>query len=84
MDKEQRERYLVEVGRVMRAAREAAGHTQTYAATLLRWDQSYLSKFERGEREMGIWQAREFAELYGLDLGILIDRPKRKRKISNG
>lgn len=70
---------LRDFGRIARAARVAHGHSQATTAGLLGIDQSLLSKFERGTREMGIVLAYKIAVLYQVDLGSLSERPKRKR-----
>lgn len=74
--------FLRDFGRIAKAARVAHGHSQADAAVLLGIDQSLLSKFERGTREMGIALAYKIAVLYQLDLGALSNRPKRKRAAS--
>jgi len=74
--------FLRDFGRIAKAARVAHGHSQATTAGLLGIDQSLLSKFERGTREMGIALAYRISVLYQIDLGALSARPKRKRTAS--
>jgi transcriptional regulator with XRE-family HTH domain len=50
------------------AARKAAGMTQMDLAVRLGRKQSYVSKFERGERRLDIVEFLEVAEVLGIDV----------------
>ena len=49
------------------AAREAAGLTQTQLAAKLARPQSFVSKYERGERRLDVIECLEVAEALGVD-----------------
>ena len=49
------------------AAREAAGLTQTQLAAKLSRPQSFVSKYERGERRLDVIECLEVAEALGID-----------------
>lgn len=50
------------------AARKIAHMTQTELAVRLGRKQSYVSKFERGERRLDIVEFLEIAEILGIDV----------------
>jgi transcriptional regulator with XRE-family HTH domain len=50
------------------AARRASGMTQVDLAVRLGRKQSYVSKFERGERRLDIVEFLEVAEVLGIDV----------------
>lgn len=49
------------------AAREEAGLTQTQVAQQMRKPQSFVSKYERGERRLDFTEFMELAEVLSLD-----------------
>ena len=49
------------------AAREAAGLTQTQLAAKLFRPQSFVSKYERGERRLDVIECLEVSEALGID-----------------
>ena len=49
------------------AAREAAGLTQTQLAAKLSRPQSFVSKYERGERRLDVIEFLEVAKTLGID-----------------
>ena len=49
------------------AARETAGLTQTQLAAKLSRPQSFVSKYERGERRLDVIECLEVAEALGVD-----------------
>lgn len=64
-------------------AREQAGLTQAVLAEKLQRPQSYVSKFERGERRLDVIEFLEVARALHLDpfdlIGQLLSRPSRHR-----
>ncbi len=55
-------------GERVKELRERARLTQEQLAAFLEIDQSYLSKFESGERNLGITQLERLCELFGCRL----------------
>ena len=55
------------------AARKARGLTQTELAEQLRRPQSFVSKYERGERRLDIVELIEITKRLGLDPHAIID-----------
>jgi len=51
----------------LRLARKNAGQTQVQLATKLRADQSYVSKYERGQRRLDVIEVRSICGALGLD-----------------
>lgn len=49
------------------AAREVSGLTQTQLAAKLSRPQSFVSKYERGERRLDVIEFLEVAEILGID-----------------
>jgi transcriptional regulator with XRE-family HTH domain len=56
------------------AAREEAGLTQVNIAERLGKPQSFVSKYERGERRLDFTEFIEIAELLKVDIGIFCAR----------
>jgi transcriptional regulator with XRE-family HTH domain len=51
----------------IRAERTRAGHTQSALSELLGRPQSYVSKYERGERRLDVVEFLEVASVLGFD-----------------
>jgi transcriptional regulator with XRE-family HTH domain len=68
------------------AAREAAGLTQTQLATKLSRPQSFVSKYERGERRLDVIEFVEVAEALGIDpvrfIGKVLRSPASRKRSS--
>lgn len=63
-------------------ARSDAGLTQTDVASLLKRPQSYVSKYENGERRLDVIEFLEIAQILQIDIAELIEElqqllPKR-------
>ncbi len=56
------------------AGRQAKGLTQAQLAGLLRKPQSFVSKYERGERRLDLVEFLEVAKAIGMDPKKLIDQ----------
>lgn len=56
----------------LRSARLEAGLTQVEAGKKLKKPQAYLSKIERGEREVDAVELAEFAKIYNKDIDYFI------------
>lgn len=56
----------------LRAARQAAGLTQTQVANAVGRPQSFVSKCEAGERRLDAVELLEFARLYDKPLGFFV------------
>jgi ribosome-binding protein aMBF1 (putative translation factor) len=59
---------------MMRAERERAGLTQTMLSQQLERPQSYVSKYERGERRLDVIEFLEVARIVGFDASRFIER----------
>jgi len=57
----------------MVSAREAAGLTQAQVAERLGKPQSFVSKYERGERRLDFTEFLELADLLGVDIGKFVE-----------
>lgn len=55
-------------------ARGASGLTQVQVATLLNKPQSYVSKYERGERRLDFAEFAELADVLGVDITEFVNR----------
>src|SRR5258708_828463 len=68
----------------LRRARMAAGLTQAQVAKKLKKPQSFVARFESGQRRIDVVELSYVAEIYGCTLAdILVDapaRPKRRRR----
>jgi len=64
--------------RLLREAREQAGMTQVQLAEKLHQSQSFISKFERGDRRIDIIQLRTICYILGVSLRDFIDRLERE------
>lgn len=60
------------------AARHASGLTQVQLADALGRPQSFVSKYERGERRLDFVEVVEIADVLQADLGDLVARVKRE------
>lgn len=56
------------------AAREEAGLTQVNIAERLGKPQSFVSKYERGERRLDFTEFVELADLLGIDIADFVNR----------
>lgn len=63
----------------LKAARRAAGMTQTEAAKALGKPQSFVSKCESGERRLDVIELDELARLYRKRLSYFLPGPRRTR-----
>jgi transcriptional regulator with XRE-family HTH domain len=63
---------------ILAAARRDRGYTQASLAQQLRRPQSFVSKFERGERRLDVVEFLEIADALGLDA------PRVLREIDRG
>ena len=59
---------------LLRGARVEAGLTQSKLATRLGTDQTFISKYESGERRLDILELREVCQVIGLDFVAFIRR----------
>lgn len=60
------------------AAREDAGLTQTSLAARLGKPQSYVSKYERGERRLDVVETTDIARALGVDPLTIVDMLVRR------
>ena len=72
----QREKLLA----LLRQLRIDAGLTQTELASRLRRDQTFVSKYESGERRLDILEVREVCRAIGVDFVAAMRRLDRKLK----
>jgi transcriptional regulator with XRE-family HTH domain len=59
---------------LLREARTAAGLTQADVAARLRRPQSFVSKYESGERRLDILELQGVCEAFGITLGEFVRR----------
>ena len=59
---------------LLRAVRVEAGLTQSELASRLGTDQTFISKYESGERRLDILELREVCEVIGIDFVAFIGR----------
>lgn len=59
-------------------AREDAGMTQVQVATKLGKPQSYVSKYESGDRRLDVTEFVQIADLLSLDVGSFLDQYRAK------
>jgi ribosome-binding protein aMBF1 (putative translation factor) len=69
--------YSVLLG-ILKEAREQAGMTQVQLADKLSQSQSFVSKFERGDRRIDLIQLRTICQILGLSLGEFVERMERE------
>ena len=60
-------------------ARKDAGLTQQRLATKLKKHQSFISKYEQGERRLDVIELTKIAEILGIDYKALIDKALRSK-----
>lgn len=60
------------------AARKAAGLTQTQVATRLSRPQSFVSKYERGERRLDLVEFVEVAKAIGINAALMVAQIERE------
>jgi transcriptional regulator with XRE-family HTH domain len=65
---------------VLRELRAEAGLTQAQLAERLRRPQSYVSKYETGERRLDLIELEEVANAVGVTLTALVRRYQRSQK----
>ncbi len=63
---------------VLREARSEAGLTQSGLSLLLGRPQSFVSKYESGERRLDLIELSEICEAIGISLQSLVSRVERK------
>ena len=63
---------------LMVSAREATGLTQVEVAERLGKPQSFVSKYERGERRLDFTEFVELADLLGVDIGKFVETYRAK------
>jgi transcriptional regulator with XRE-family HTH domain len=61
-------------------ARTEHGLTQTALAEKLGWQQTDISKVERGERRLDVVEFLQFSEALGIDAGEFLRRLKASRR----
>lgn len=59
---------------LLRAVRQEAGLNQTELAERLKSDQSFVSRYERGERRLDLIELEQIAKACGIELGDLVQR----------
>lgn len=72
----QRDRLLI----LLRDMRIEAGLTQTELAARLETDQTFVSKYETGERRLDILEVREICRAIGITLAQFIRRLEKQLK----
>ena len=60
------------------SARKAAGLTQTQVATRLSRPQSFVSKYERGERRLDLVEFVEVAKAIGINAALMVAQIERE------
>ncbi len=63
----------INLGERFRLLRTKAGFTQTQVARYLEVDQSYISKFEKGDRQLGMHQLNDACVLFGCSMETMND-----------
>ncbi|MBI4755547.1 MAG: helix-turn-helix transcriptional regulator [Betaproteobacteria bacterium] len=78
-------RYQYEIFRkLLVGAREEAGLTQVQVAARLGKPQSFVSKYERGERRLDFTEFLEVADILGVDASAFIARYRASQVPSEG
>lgn len=72
MEKSQHTRQYLRVTRALRAAREAAGLTQSDVAAALGAYATFVSKVESGERRVDVVELARLCRVYGVDLAAFL------------
>lgn len=72
MKQDYEKRYQILLAK-LRQAREAAGLSQEEAGKLLGRNQSYISRCESGERRLDVIELFQFADLYKVSIGQLLE-----------
>ena len=67
-----------ELLRLLRETREKAGITQTDMATRLGRSQSFVTKYERGDRRLDVIQLRTICQVLGTDLPSFVAELERR------
>jgi transcriptional regulator with XRE-family HTH domain len=62
---------------LLKEARKSAGVTQAEVASKLKRPQSYVAKYEQGERRLDVIEFLEIAEAIGLDASRLLKKLSR-------
>ena len=78
MDKSIYTREYETLVRLLREAREEANLTQVDLAELLEQSQSFVSKYERGERRLDLIQLRTICQVLGIGLADFVRRLERE------
>ena len=68
MEKSRQANYNRLLQRVLREARTEAGLTQEEVAVRLGFPQSFVSKYETGERRLNLGELRDICEVLGVSL----------------
>ena len=63
---------------LLRQTREQAGVTQVELARKLDRPQSYVSKYESGERRLDILELREVCQALGMALGVFVKKLEKE------
>ena len=63
---------------LLREVREEAGLTQTELAVRIKKDQTFVSKYETGERRLDVLELREICVVLGVPIGTFIRRLERR------
>lgn len=64
---------LINIGNKIKALRERAGLNQTQIAEFLGVDQSYISKCEKGERQLNVDLLEKLSDLFGCTMPDLLN-----------
>lgn len=64
--------------RLLKEARERAGLTQVQLAEKLHQSQSFVSKYERGDRRIDVIQLRTICHILGISLHEFVERLDRE------
>lgn len=78
MEKSIYTREYAAVTRLLAQARETAGVTQVELAEKLGQSQSFVSKFERGDRRLDVVQLRTVCQVLGITLPEFVERLERE------
>lgn len=70
------------IGEALKSLRESSGFTQANIASFLKVDQSYISKYESGERSISVDMLEKLAILFGVDMSVFSDRTASTNTLS--